>query len=250
MKKFWNILAACLLGAGLLCMRIAVKEGRPYREAEIEHKVLQENVIIQQEKSSPFERKIDFHALKEINEDIAAWIYVPGTSIDYPVLIGKNDSEYLTRNFRGEKSAPGAIFGFADTSRDFADAHICLFGHNMRSAQMFGELKKYKIQEFAENHRKLYCYTPEGVVEYELFSVYECAKTDATFEHKMQGNSEEFFSLFDRMTEKNTVALENGADAGRALRADNKKIITLSCCSDYQRTVNRVTVHFLETQRE
>lgn len=35
------------------------------------------------------DRIIDFEKLKSINEDIKAWIYIPGTDIDYPILVGK-----------------------------------------------------------------------------------------------------------------------------------------------------------------
>lgn len=241
MRKLINILAGGMFLCGLLFLFFSVRENQPYRKANIEKKILCETVVLNdrnQKEDSPLERKIDFGALNEMNPDIAAWIYVPGTSIDYPVLIGKTDTEYLNKNFKGEKSALGAIFGFSDTARDFQDAHICLFGHNMRSAQMFGELKQYKKEVFAKNHRKLYCYTREGVREYRLFSVYECEKTDFTFKHKMPRASEEFESLYNRMIEKSVVELE-----GMQQAADGQ-IITLSCCSDYQRTINRMTVHF------
>lgn len=216
MKKVLNILAIGLIAVGVVCLCFALKEQEPYRKSKEEQHILQ-NIVVSNEEGAkaPSERKIDFHALKQINEDIVAWIYIPGTNIDYPVLIGENDAEYLNKNYKGEKSPLGAIFAFADTARDFTDSHICIFGHNMRTAQMFGELKRYKERTFAESHQKLYCYTPLGVKEYKLFDVYECEKTDEIFEHK------------------------GSQTAGG-------QTITLACCSDYNRTVNRMTVHFVE----
>lgn len=245
MKKMFNILAVFLLLVGILVFCYAIREYQPFREANLEKNALRNKVILNKDEKeeTPFNRTIDFHSLNKINNDIVAWIYVPGTQIDYPILVGENNSEYLTKNFEGKKSKLGSIFSFSDMSKDFSDAHICLFGHNMRSAQMFGELKNYKNEEYAKNHRKIYCYTQEKVTEYELFSVYECEKTDSTFQHKMQRNSEEFFKLFDRMVEKNTVKFES-----TPFQADNKQVITLSCCSEYQRTVKRMTVHFIETR--
>lgn len=244
MKRFFNILAVALLLMGMVTFYYAIREYRPFRQENFEKNALQKTVILNKEEKgdTPFNRTIDFQSLSKINNDIVAWVYVPGTQIDYPILIGESNSEYLTKNFEGKKSNLGAIFSFADTSKDFSDAHICLFGHNMRSAQMFGELKKYKDKDYAKNHRKIYCYTQEKISEYEVFSVYECKKTDFTFQHKMRKNSEEFFTLFDDMIEKNIVDFENSF-----FQADDKQIITLSCCSEYQRTRNRMTVHFIET---
>lgn len=241
MRKFWNIAAAFLFLAGVLCMGRAHEERRPYEEAAGSYMTLQK-MVVSHDTENPLARTIDFYALRKINPDIAAWIYVPGTNIDYPVLIGQTDEQYLDHNFEGKKSAPGAVFAFADTARDFQDAHLCLFGHNMRAPQMFGELKRYKKEAFAREHQKLYCYTPEGVKEYRLFSVYECEKTDIVFEHKMQENSGEFFRLYERMKANNRVSLPKEM---RDIQPADKQIITLSCCSDYRRTVNRVTAHFI-----
>lgn len=241
MKRVINIIAGISLLMGIISGILAWEEEKPYRQEQVEQKMLQKTVVLQGEKNSPLERSIDFRALNKINADIEGWIYIPGTNIDYPVLIGKTDSEYLNKNFKGEENLLGAIFGFSDMSRDFTDGHICLFGHNTCSAQMFGELKKYKEKIFAENHQKLYVYTSKGVKEYRLFSVYECGKRDETFQHKMQKGSMEFMGLFQRMLEKNVVKMD------RSLSAGDKQIMTLSCCSEHQRTENRMTVHFMET---
>lgn len=251
-SNYKNLLAIsiCFIIAGMVFLIFSVRERRPFQKAEMIDRVLKETVVSGiggTKEIHPFDRKIKFDSLRQINQDIAAWIYVPGTKIDYPVLIGKDDSKYLKKNFRGEKSELGSIFGFSDTSKDFSDAHICLFGHNMRRAQMFGELKQYKERQFTENHQKLYIYTPEGVTEYQLFSVYECEKTDKTFEHRMSMNSEEFLELFERINQKNILKMKGKLDV--RIPAEDKQIITLSCCSEYRRTVNRMTVHFLETEQ-
>lgn len=248
MRKFINILAVCLAAMGGILFVMALMEKQPYEKAQAEQEVLQKAMILnvnQGQKENPLEREIDFISLQKINKDIAAWIYIPGTHIDYPVLIGKTNSQYLNQNFRGAKSKLGSVFAFSDTSRDFADAHVCLFAHNTSSGQMFGDLKKYKEEDFAKNNAALYCYTPEGVTKYTLFSVYECEKTDSTFEHKMQKNSRDFFDFFKRAMYKNKFK-ENAKST--EIQADNRQIISLSCCSDYKRTINRLTVHFMENR--
>ena len=53
---------------------------------------------------------IDFDALKKINPDVVSWITIPGTNIDYPLLQGKDNNQYLHKDMEGRDSAAGAIF--------------------------------------------------------------------------------------------------------------------------------------------
>lgn len=48
--------------------------------------------------------------VKEINPDYNCWIRIPGTSIDYPAVWGKDDKYYLDHGFNGEKQSGGTIF--------------------------------------------------------------------------------------------------------------------------------------------
>lgn len=203
---------------------------RPYEKDERKHKVIREKA----------KRKegIDFPMLKKINPDIKGWIYVPGTSIDYPVLIGRNNTVYLKKDYEGKESISGSVFSFCDARADLMDAHLCLFAHNMRSPQMFGELKKYKREDFAKRHMTAYLYTPQGTREYELFSVYECNKKDVTFEHKMSADSEQFQKLKIHMLRHNMHERNAPCDI------KSRQILTLSCCSDHDRKRNRVVVNF------
>ena len=50
---------------------------------------------------------VDFRALKKINPDIVAWIRIPDTSIDYPVVQGNDDSYYLTHTFKKAEHVQG-----------------------------------------------------------------------------------------------------------------------------------------------
>ena len=59
---------------------------------------------------------VDFKALKKINPDIIAWIRIPDTSIDYPVVQGNDDSYYLTHTFKKTEHVAGAIFLMTRTS--------------------------------------------------------------------------------------------------------------------------------------
>ena len=54
---------------------------------------------------------IDFEGLREQNEDIFAWITIPDTVIDYPLLCHpSDDTYYLNHDPAGNQVQPGAIF--------------------------------------------------------------------------------------------------------------------------------------------
>lgn len=147
MPEIFETVVSDFCAAGIVLFVLAWREDEPYRKAEQEQLALKTAVVSEnsktgkKEKSDPLARQIDFTALQKMNPDIAAWLYVPGTEIDDPVLIGKNDSEYLKKNFRGKQDVLGSVFAFADTDPGLSEAHLCLFGHNTNSSRMFGELK-------------------------------------------------------------------------------------------------------------
>ncbi len=146
---------------------------------EITNKVIDKPTNVGEESNDPLKRWIDFEALEAINPDIVGWIYIPETSIDYPILIGDTDDAYLYRDFEGKTSKYGSIFSYADTNRKLEDTRTILFGHNMKQHIMFGELKRYVREEnFRKEHKNIYIYTKAKSMELEIDSIFVCENTD------------------------------------------------------------------------
>ncbi|HBA46218.1 MAG TPA: hypothetical protein DCZ91_00130, partial [Lachnospiraceae bacterium] len=69
------------------------------------------------------EKEVDFADLQEnTNQDIYAWIYIPDTKIDYPVLQHPTDNTYyLNYNLDGSRGYPGCIYTEDYNEKDFSD---------------------------------------------------------------------------------------------------------------------------------
>ena len=110
----------------------------------------------------------DFNELQTQNEDIYAWIVVPGTMIDYPVLQSETDNYYLDYNLDHSKGYPGCIYTNKCNAKDFSDYNTVLYGHNMRKGTMFGSLHRYEDREFFDIYQEIFVYTPDRRLTYEV----------------------------------------------------------------------------------
>lgn len=120
------------------------------------------------------DKNINFEEISQENEDVYAWIYVPGTKVDYPILQHPtDDSYYLNHNMDGSAGYPGCIYTESLNEKDFSDPNTVLYGHNMDDDTMFGSLHDFEDTDFfAENHY-IYVYTAEDVYVYQIFAAYE-----------------------------------------------------------------------------
>ena len=233
MRRLINAIVAFLI---LVLIGLGVMELQRFQELEKMTNDIKELVVQVPEKDNssgadpddPFERKIDFEALQQINPDIKGWIYVPGTKIDYPVLVG---DQYLNRDMYGDRSSLGSIFTYADVDLQ-NDSLVRVYGHNMISKQMFGSIKNYSDQEFADEHAVMYLYTPERTKECQLLSGFGCRFDDRAFSIVPEDIEEYAQELMDR----SVISTE--------MPEKNWQIYTLGSCKGYSGTPNRFAASF------
>lgn len=114
---------------------------------------------------------VDFAALWEENEDVYAWITVPGTLVDYPVLQHPSDDEYyLHHTIDHIEGFPGSIYSETVNAKDFSDMNTILYGHNMKNDTMFGSLHDYENATFFAEHPYVYIHLPERTLVYRIFA--------------------------------------------------------------------------------
>lgn len=171
---------------------------------------------------------IDFDTLQAKNPDIYAWITVPGTDIDYPVL-QKTDSEdpynnyYLDHTVDHTEGLPGAIYSQGVNRKDFKDSVTVLYGHNMKHGGMFTSLHEFEDKAFFEENSQVLIYTPAGTFTYEIFAAAEFSDALIPYEYDFSSPSE-----VQRYLDDVGGCKGNFRETAKVSKEDN--ILTLSTC--------------------
>ena len=174
---------------------------------------------------------VDFDELQAMNPDIYAWIRIPDTQIDYPVLQREEDDTYYLRHNSSRRYAfAGSIYTEEANSRDFKDPMTVLYGHNMRDGSMFQNLHFFEDETFFAEHPEFFIYLPGYRLTYEIFAAYRFDDTH-------------LLGAFDFSKKKVRRAYIRevfaGISMGQNTREDVKvtakdKLVTLSTCTSDQ----------------
>ena len=174
------------------------------------------------------------------NVDMAAWLQIPDTVIDYPVMwTPRNEEYYLRRGFDGRSNQNGCLILDTDSCLDPLTTNQIIHGHNMKSGTMFGTLDKYEDEDFYRDHKRIILYTKHCQRNYEVIAVFRSQvykKTDNVFKfyNFFQAETEEEFNdFYDNIKEMSLYDTGVTAEFGDCF-------LTLSTCSyhvDYGRFV-------------
>ena len=173
------------------------------------------------------EKNIDWNELHGQNPDIYAWIYVPGTNIDYPILQHPDEkSYYLNHNIDGSEGYPGCIYTQNVNTKDWTDPNTVIYGHNMNNGSMFHDLHRFEDAVFFDETQYLYIYTPERNLVYEIFAAYPFTNID-------------LIMCFDYSTPEALLVYFDGIWTNRSMTSHfrdsivlygDSRIITMSTC--------------------
>lgn len=109
----------------------------------------------------------------EANPDLAGWITIEGTVLDYPVMYTPDDGEkYLYKNIDGHFDSNGLPFIEDGCSMNPESDNIIIYGHNMKSGRMFASLMNYAEKEYWENHPRILFSTLYEEREYEIVAAF------------------------------------------------------------------------------
>lgn len=174
-------------------------------------------------KSSTVWPKVDFEALSRINPDVVGWIYIEGTSINYPILLGEDNDYYLTHMIDGEYNSSGSIFMDFRNDGSFDEIHTVLYGHHMNNGSMFSDLLNYKKQAYFDEHPTALIMTPEKNYTLHLFTGYVAHISDDAWKTDF-ASEEEYANWLIRIGESSLFSSD-------ITPSQTDRVVTLSTCS-------------------
>lgn len=164
------IVLICAVGVGVYQTVKKQQANKAYEELrpEVDAAVVETEEVVEK-----VEVPIDFIALQKKYPNAYAWITIPDTPVDYPIMQSTEEMDpdyYLEHTIDDEKNLPGAIYTqISFNSKEMTDPVTVIYGHNMRNDSMFGSLSEYKNEEYRLAHPYIYVYTPEHIYKYEIF---------------------------------------------------------------------------------
>lgn len=175
--------------------------------------------------------EVDFEVLQNINEDVIGWIYVEAIdTINYPIVKGKDNDEYLHHTYEGKYNFAGTLFIDYENNRDFSDSNTLVYGHNMKNGSMFGQLKTFVGKpEIYEKSRYFWILTPKADYRYEIIAAYTTGVKSETYT-LFTDPGKKYLEYIDKIREWSSIKTTERKFTVR------DKIVTLSTCTGNEST--------------
>ena len=132
--------------------------------------------LLQYKPAAPAADNPTLAGLQTVNPDVCGWLTVDGTGIDYPVVQGATNMDYVNRDVYGDFSLSGAIFLDSRCAADLTDPYTVIYGHHMDNSAMFGDVARFAEADFFAAHPAGSISLPDAAYTIELFA---CVVTDA-----------------------------------------------------------------------
>ena len=114
----------------------------------------------------------------KINPDVAAWLTIYNTRIDYPVVQGKDDMEYVNKDASGQYALWGSLFISEKNKTDFSDPYTLIYGHHVSNGTMFGDIEKFEDRKFFNASKGGVIVLQEKVYDLDVFAFLEVSAYD------------------------------------------------------------------------
>ncbi|XCP84998.1 class B sortase [Roseburia hominis] len=209
-----------------------------YKKGENEYDEIEEKAVSIDTEEDRY--RVDFDTLRELNPDVVAWIRFDEPSvINYPVVQGKDNEEYLHKTFKGYDNTVGTIFVNVDNHPDFNDRNTIIYGHYMYNGTMFNDLEDYLDKEFWEKYPCFYIYTPDGAeIKYHIYAAGVVKDTSEGYTYQFADDAA-FQSFLD------TTKASGDYDTGVELDLSSQ-VVTLSTCTKSNNN-DRMVIHAVKT---
>ena len=170
---------------------------------------------------------IDFPSLKAEHPDIYAWISIPDTGVNHPIVQSTTDDNYyLYHDLDGNYTIYGSVFTQSMNATDFSDPVTIVYGHHTDNGTMFSDLRNFTDKDYFDAHEEMYIYTPGHILTYRIISAYEYDSRHImnSFDFSDPQVLQDYFASVLSPT-----SMQVNVREGATLSADDK-IVQLSTC--------------------
>ena len=203
----------------------------------------EEGLPVQQSESAVGEQAmVDLSAYLAQNPDFVAWLRIPGTNVDYPVVQTDNSDYYLNHTFSGKSSVVGTLFSLADADYAAPGRNIAIYGHHLRSSgeKMFTSLMRYKNPEFYEDNKTVMLDSLYRHREYTIFAVMNMKVGDWEPSRTTFSGDAAFMAFVNRA--KSESLYDTGVEVG----ADDHILTLITCDRSYAGKEGRLVILAVE----
>ena len=181
---------------------------------------------------------IDLAACKAENDDFIAWLQIPGTTVDYPVVSSNDTDYYLGHTFSGKKSYLGTLFSLEKTDYRTPGKNIAIYGHHIgRNANvMFSPLISYKKASFYAGHKTIYLDSLYHSDTYIVFAVINMRSGDWDPSVASFAGDDDFLAYAQRARSQSLY------ETGVAVTAKDQILTLITCDRSYIPKYGRLVV--------
>lgn len=216
------------------CFAERQEQGNVLKSLEVEEKAAtpetekkQEQVQIQTRE--PLDK---FKTLYDENNDFVGWLKIDDTQIDYPVMSREEDNNYyLDKDFEQNQDRNGMLILDYRCDVNGQGQNLIIYGHNMKTGAMFGNLKKYKQKSYGEEHQTIHF---DSLYEENKYKVVAALLSEVAY------TDEDVFRYYDAVdisTEQNFDAFREYIEQNAIYMLDEIKFgdscMILSTCDHY-----------------
>ncbi|MCQ2567193.1 MAG: class B sortase [Mogibacterium sp.] len=169
---------------------------------------------------------VDFDALKAINPDAIAWLYLEDSRINYPVVKASDNDKYLSTLFDGSWGWAGTLFTDCATDDPFHQFSTIVYGHHMNDKSMFYSLDYYRDPEFAKSHPRFELIMEDGKYHLDVWACVSMASDSDLYKVNIQGDAR---APYLEMIKKNAVYMTDVS-----VGVDDNIVILSTCAYEYE----------------
>ena len=184
----------------------------------------------------------DLAACLAQNDDFIAWIRIPGTNVDYPVVWTDDAEHYLHHTFTGKQGAAGTLFSLMKTDYSIPSRNIAIYGHHLKSTgeKMFTSLMRYKNPDFYEDNKTVMLDSLYRHSEYTIFAVVNMKTGDWEPSRTTFSGDAAFMAFVNRANSESLY------DTGVEVGADDHILTLITCDRSYAGKEGRLVILAVE----